>query len=233
MRADDLPVPLPGRRALQIVLGLLSCAIGLCVPSIAAADDYTRAIDARDQAAAKAAVLRKSDFGAFPVTGGATKPDTSGGARCSYYNPKESDLVLTGEAESLFRGSLLEVRADVSVLRSAGMVATDWNRSFAPSGFMRCMRELAQKGMGSSGKVVSVARLPFPKVGARTYAFRVVTDVTASGQKLRMMVDFVVFSQGRAEALLSTTAPLSLRTALRPVEIALARAMAARLAPTA
>jgi hypothetical protein len=233
MHADDRPVPLPGRRARRTVIGLLSCAIGLCATSVAAADDYTRAIEATDQAAAKAAVLRKSDFGTLPVTGGATKPDNSGDARCSYYDPKESDLFLTGEAESLWRGSLLEVRSDVTVLRSKGMVATDWTRSFTPAGFLRCMRELAQKGMGSSGKVVSVSRLPFPKIAARTYAFRVVSDVTTSGQKLRMMIDFIVFSQGRAEALLSTTAPLSLRHALRPVEIALARAMAARLAPTA
>src|SRR4051812_29786363 len=149
VHADDRPVRLVGRRAPRIVLGLLSCALGLSVTSVAAADDYKRAIDERDQTAATAAVLRKADFGALQVTGGPIKPDTSTDERCSYYNPKESDLVLTGEAESSWRGALMEFSSDVSVLRSPQMVATDWARSFTPAPFLRCMRELAQKGLGS------------------------------------------------------------------------------------
>jgi hypothetical protein len=234
VHADDRPVRLLGRRAPRIVLGLLSCALGLSVTSVAAADDYKRAIEERDQTAATAAVLRKADFGALQVTGGPTKPDTSTDERCSYYNPKESDLVLTGEAESSWRGAFMEFSSDVTVLRSPQMVATDWARSFTPAPFLRCMRELAQKGLGSTGRIVSVERFAFPRIGTRTVAFRVVTDVAASsGEKVRMMVDFVIFSQGRTEALLSTTAPYAARAALHPVEIALTRKIAARLAPTA
>src|ERR1043166_382511 len=59
-------------------------------------------INATDQAAAKFALVRKADLGSG-WTGGPKKPDLSSTMSCPGYAPKQSDLVVTGAAETDFQ----------------------------------------------------------------------------------------------------------------------------------
>lgn len=77
-----------------------------------------------DQAAAHAAVLRRGDLGPG-WKGGPAKPDLSSGMSCPGYHPKQSDLVLTGAAETHFQHTSLDVRSVAQVLQTPTMVALD------------------------------------------------------------------------------------------------------------
>src|SRR5262245_4462558 len=190
------------RHAVGAVAAVLTCAAALVVASAAAADDYTRKVVAADQAAAKAAVLRTGDFGPLTVKGGPVKPSAPDGDRmCSYFDPKESDLVLTGEAESAWQATGIEFRSSVLVLRTKDMVRTDWKRTFVPI-CLRCMADGLKKEMGSTGKLISLKRMSFPKIGEQTYAFRLVMDMTSGATRVRLHFDWVTFTQGRTEGML-------------------------------
>src|SRR6476620_9303470 len=67
-------------------VGALTCTVALLLVSVAAADDYTRRIRPKDQAAAKTAVLQKSDFGSLAVTGGATKVPHTDEKLCAFFD---------------------------------------------------------------------------------------------------------------------------------------------------
>src|SRR5436305_11181987 len=85
--------------------------------------------NAADQAAARATVLRRSDL--LPSTGwtgGRTKPDLSPPPSCPNYHPKQSDLVLTGAAQSNFRRGPLVIGNEVQILKTRRMVRLDWQR---------------------------------------------------------------------------------------------------------
>jgi hypothetical protein len=77
-----------------------------------------------DQAAARAAVLRLADLGPSGWKGGNVKPDLSPGPICANYRPKQSDLVLTGVAESSFYGAF-NAFSGARVLRTVQM-RRDW-----------------------------------------------------------------------------------------------------------
>src|SRR5215208_2929033 len=96
--------------------------------------------NAADQASARAAVLRRSDLGATGWTGGPVKPDLSSTMSCPGYEPKQSDLVLTGAAKADFRHSGLSIQSFAQVLKTKSMVARDWQLTvIAPKAF-RCLR---------------------------------------------------------------------------------------------
>ncbi len=82
---------------------LATALAGLAVIQAALAERYPVRYSVADQAAARAAVLKKSDLGAATGwEGGATKPDLSDHA-CGGYEAKRSDLLLTGAAASTWR----------------------------------------------------------------------------------------------------------------------------------
>ena len=203
--------------------------IALFFTAVAAADDYTRKIVAGDQTAVNEAILKKADFGSLTVTGGKEKIPRSTEPLCPYFDPKEKDLVITGESMNVWRNPLFEMRSNVSMFRVPGMVALDWKRSYQPATFLRCMGERMQKSLGKRGKVVSSRRISFPTIGDRTFAMRIVMDVKSGGAKARMMMDAVWVAQGRSEVVLLTTTRYDIREAIKPVEVRFLRLMASRL----
>jgi hypothetical protein len=221
--------PLRRRPLIGVTVAALASILALAFAAVAAADDYTRKIVTGDQSAVNDAILKKADFGQLTVTGGTEKIPRSSEPLCSYFNPREKDLVITGEVMNVFRNQLFEMRSNVSMFRNPGMVSLDWKRSYIPGSFLRCMGERMQKSLGKNGKVISSARLPFPKIGDRTFAMRIVMDVVAGGTKARMMMDAVWVAQGRSEVVLLTTTRYDLRGALKPVEVRFLRLMASRL----
>jgi len=222
----------PRRRRSLTGVGLIAALVSLLAlafTAVAAADDYTRKIVAGDQSAVNDAILKKADFGTVTVAGGTEKIPRTSEPLCSYFNPKERDLVITGEVMNVWRNPLFEMRSNVSMFRRPGMVALDWKRSYLPGKFLRCMGERMQKSLGKNGKVVSSKRIDFPTIGDRTFAMRIVMDVTSGGAKARMMMDAIWVAQGRSEVVLLTTTRYDAREAIKPVEVRFLRLMASRL----
>ncbi len=183
-------------------------------------------LNAADQAAARAVVLRRSDLGAG-WTGGRIKPDLTSQVSCASYHPKVSDLVVTGAAESQFRGTGLVLANEVEIFRTAAMVDRDWRRSIVPAA-VPCLRRTLTKGLGTQAKVLSFGRIPFPKAGTHSAAFRGIVVVSALGQTVRVLLDIVLVGRGRTEISLDATAPASGARVVSAAERRLARKLAAR-----
>jgi len=183
-------------------------------------------LNAADQARARAVVLRRSDLGAG-WSGGRIKPDLTSQVSCASYHPKVSDLVVTGAAESQFRGTGIVVENEVEIFRTAAMVDRDWRRSIVPAA-VPCLRRTLTKGLGAQAKVLSFRRIPFPKVGAHSAAFRGIVAVSALGQTVRVLLDIVLVGKGRTEISLDATAPAAAARVVSSAERRLARTLAAR-----
>jgi len=222
------------------VRGRLTVAVALLaliVVSAAAAENYQYEIVAADKALATKVVLKRADLGGLKGwAGGAVKPDRSAeGAedRCANgYLPKESDLVVTGDAESKYTYRDVTIDTQINVFRSAAMVTTDWQRNAGYQGLLACMRTGLADGLPKGERLVSVTRLAFPHVGSKTFAVRVVVDVTGSGRTVPMTMDFVGFYRGRAEAMLvisGLTPEAAEREIIKAIDLRVAAAVVAKM----
>jgi hypothetical protein len=186
---------------------------------------------AADQAAARATVLRRSDL--LPSTGwtgGRVKPDLSPPPSCPNYHPKQSDLVLTGAAESTFRRGAVAIGNEIQILKSRRMLRLDWRREVLASGTISCQRQDLARSLGSSAKVVSFKRIPFPRIARYTTEFRALVDVSVPGGKTaHLVVDAVLLGRSRTEISFTTLAPASGKASLSPAERRLARKIVARV----
>jgi hypothetical protein len=204
-------------------------AIALVVVAGAAASGTGKEkieLNAADQAAARAVVLRRSDLGAG-WTGGRIKPDLTSQVSCASYHPKVSDLVVTGAAASQFRGTGIALVNEVEIFRTAAMVDRDWRRSIVPAA-VPCLRAKLTQGLGGRAKVLSFRRIPFPRVTAHTAAFRGIVAVSALGQTVRVLLDIVLVGKGRTEISLDATAPAAATRVVSAAERRFARTLAAR-----
>jgi hypothetical protein len=186
--------------------------------------------NAADQAAARATVLRRSDLGSSSGwTGGRIKPDLSPGPTCSNYHPKQSDLVLTGAAESSFRNGPLAFDNEVQVMRTRRMVSLDWRREVLAPGAIPCQRRDLVRSLGPSAKLVSFKKLSFPRLARYTAAFRARVDVPVPGGKTaHLIIDSVLVGRSRTEISLTTLAPAAERMGVAAAERRLARRIATR-----
>ena len=214
-----------GRRTTIITL---ACAFVGALSSAALADSPQLKPNALDQAAAKRAVVRISDFTpGSGWTGGPTKPNSSNSTKCNL-DPKQSDLVQTAEADSSFKykASLLEIYSSAIMYRTEKMAQLSWERA-KPGilGFLRC---LVQTSLPSNTNVVSVKPLGFPQVGSFTGAYRTIFNVTSGSTKVPMIIDVEIFGSGRTIFSLMQFAPYAAAGAVKAGETRLASAMAAR-----
>ncbi len=214
-------------RARRTIAATGGCAVALVLAGAALADAIQVHYTAADQAAARAELLKTADLGAG-WTGGARKPDVSSDLGCTSYKPKQSDLVVTGAAAAEFSHTGLDIRSEAHVLRTAKMVALDWQRTVVAPQVLPCLREAASKTSSPQAQFVSLNRLAFPRVTSRTAAFRGLVDVTSGGSTVRVLVDIVAIGKGRSELTLATTAPYAARASVQPAEVRLARILAAR-----
>jgi hypothetical protein len=218
------------RGAIIALLGALVLATGAAASTGDNGRQQIR-LNAADNAAARAIVLRQSDFGSVPGwSGGVKKPDLSStGPTCANFHPKNSDLVLTGVAESEFQNAGVFIDSEAQVLRTAEMVKLDWQRSVLAPGLLSCLRSYLAKSAPASAKVHAIQRLAFPRVAQYTAAFRLAIDVTTSGTTLRMLLDFLLVGKGRTEVTLTTVAPYEAREAIKSAEVRLARLLVSRI----
>ena len=187
--------------------------------------------NAADQAAARAIVLQKIDFQGAGWEGGARQPDLSPPPTCPNYNPKQSDLVLTGAAETAFSQSALTFDSEVEVMKTARMVRLDWQRSMLSPGLLPCLLHTLTRSAPKGTTIASLAKLPFPHVGTSSSAFRLVTVARSAKNptvRERVVIDFVVIARGRVEIVLTTVAPYATRKAVKNAEVHLARVLASR-----
>ncbi len=187
-------------------------------------------LEPADQAAAKATVLRRADLGtAKGWTGGAKKPDLSGEPTCKNYHPKQSDLVLTGAAESDFKHVGIEFDSEAQVLQTAHMVELDWQRTVATPAVVPCLRQILSGSASSGGKLVSFGKIAFPRVARYTGAYQAVLSVTAHGTTVPVTVQIVVAGQKRTEITLSGSMVGSKSSVLSAAMLRLMRTMVARV----
>jgi len=204
-----------------------AAVVALLVAAAAAADTYSYRLTASDQAAARAVVIHRADLGTTAHwKGGPVKPDRSQ-LRCSHYNPKHADLVVTGDAAADWTATGIHFESSATIFETDDMVRTDWQRSDT-KGLIPCLREKATHGLDTTARVVSVQRIPFPSLSTYTDAFRILVDVTNSGRTGRVLIDTVLTARGRAEIGLVTVAPYALVEPVQAAEARLAVLMAGR-----
>jgi hypothetical protein len=182
-----------------------------------------------DQASARAAVLRRADLGPTGWSGGPVKPDLSSTMSCPGYEPKQSDLVLTGAAEADFRHSGLSIQSVAQVLKTRSMVAHDWQRTVVAPKAIACLRSMLARALPSNQRVVSFKKLPFPRLTRYATAYRALIDFSSQGQHVLFLADIVLVGRSRTELTLSVVAPAAARASISKAEVRLARNLVARI----
>jgi hypothetical protein len=196
---------------------LLAILFVLCVavPAVAlAADtDPKKQITPADQAKARSILLKRTDFAAGWKRV-APSPDSE--ATCPGFNPTESDLTLTGDAEADFEHTqgLPSVSSYAEVWASKAEALTSWARGVKPA-LARCLGSFFQQGVTEPGvevKIVSAGRMAFPKLAPRTAAFKVVarvsgTDETGQATAVTFTLHLLAFGHGRGDTAMLAIAP--------------------------
>ncbi len=149
----------------RIVMGAVVAALALAaVAEAALTESYQYKRTAQDDAKAGAMVLQRSDLppALKSLKGGRVKPDETPETskdRCGSGDlPKESDLVVTGDAESHFFNGVGDIDTQVTLFKTSSMATVDWNRqipTFTPS----CIRQVMANELGAGSRVGTVTRL--------------------------------------------------------------------------
>ena len=190
----------------KVWAGAVAALALVIVPIALAGGQPVVRLNPADQAAAKAATLKLSDFvSGFGWKGGAKKPSFAADNTCGV---ERSDLVITGAARSEFSaaGGAAQVRNETYVLETPGMVSAEWQRSVGSAAFWACqLKEYAKPA--PDFKLVSFKKVAFPKLTRYSARYRLVADFGKPGSARRMVSDTVVLGHGRNEITLVFAAP--------------------------
>src|SRR5579872_951554 len=109
------------RLAAAVVAGALVCA------GSALADREQVIPTAAGQKAARAAVIRRTDLVEGRRWAGSSKRPTLGwGTSCPGFQPRQSDLVVVGAAETVWKRGGVEHDSEAQVLKTRRMLTLDW-----------------------------------------------------------------------------------------------------------
>ena len=209
--------------------GFIFASSLLLAASALAAERIPFKATAADQAAAKAAVIQRTDL-TGPWTGGAIKPQFDSDTGCPDWKPKQSDLLITGAAAATYTTPGLQITSEVDMLQSTKMVVLDWQRTATNPRAFGCMQKKLVKAINSPQRtLVSFSKLPFPRLTAQTMAFRALIDVKTNGTTQRVVYGFIGIGKGRQEVSLQTTVSYANRAQGKAIEVGLARIVVARL----
>ena len=211
-----------------VLAALCVAAVGAGAAAAAGGEKEQIRFTKADQAAAKRAVALRSDLGSGAWTGGFTKPDLSAAPTCANFHPKQSDLVLTGAAETNWQNRGLQIESEAQVLKSPAMVLKDWQRTVLAPTAIPCLRSHLVKELGSGVTFVSFRRVLFPPVATRVEAFVLLVDVKTPSAKVRVAVEVVLIGRDRTELTLVSTAPNVAQNVVAQADAQLARAMVSR-----
>jgi hypothetical protein len=181
-----------------------------------------------DQAAAKRAVALRTDLGSGAWTGGFKKPDLSATLTCPNFHPKQSDLVLTGAAETQWENQGLQIESVAQILETHAMVVADWQRTVLAPTAIPCLRSHLVKQLGTGVTFVSFRRVIFPPVATRVQAYVMLVDVKTTTGNVRVALEVVLIGRNRTELTLISTAPNVAQKYVAQADAQLARAMVSR-----
>jgi hypothetical protein len=183
-------------------IGALAAIAALVTAAVAFAGGHEQIkYNAADQAAARAATLKRADLtGATGWLGGSVRPDISAPPSCANYPVDLSKYVLTGAARSSFRAATRTVESQIQVLQTKQMVAAEWKLQVTAPGALACLRSSLAKALASSGaKLVSFTKVSFPRLTSQSIAFRLVLEAQLQGSTIREVVEEVLVGKGRTE----------------------------------
>jgi len=205
------------RRLLGLVLLLALVGAGA---ALAARGDPQKKITPADQARAKAMLLRQSDFGP------GFNAERAGGDYDYYCRAlDESDLTLTGEAESpTFTAGFQGIGSASQVYASIANANTSWRRGTSSAGVACAAAAYRSLSRSEGVRFVSYRKIAFPSVAPRTVAYRWIT----SANGVRIYADLVFLMRSRAQAgvyFVSPVGPIE-----RSEQVELARVVAGRMA---
>jgi len=207
---------------------MLAVCAGLA--KAAAGDNPQVRLTQPDQQLARSILLEKGDFPVVSAAwkGGTVKPtlegDSCGGA-------KNADLVLTGSASSSYTNAVGTIDSDVWVLQTEQMVRLDDQRQPASAVRLGCLRD-SYSG-SKTYTITSVSRLPFPRLGEYSDAYRVLLNYpnANNGKGAKVVDDYIDVNVGRVEASLFVEFAYADRNDVKPVELELAKLLLARSKP--
>lgn len=211
---------------------LAAAALGaLVLCGTALADQWQVHRTAAGDRQAKAVVLTRADLGgAAGWTGGSIKPDLTSGLTCKSYDPKQSDLIVVGAAETKWdQAAGIEIDDQATVLKTARMVSLDWQRTVLDPRVAPCLRAMLSKEIGAGGKLASFGRVAFPSVAPLSRAYRAVISVTSGGTKVDVDADIVLIGKKNTEISLMVVVPSAARAQMHGAEVRLARILASRV----
>jgi len=217
---------------MQIVRRLLAVSLlaSLVVAGIASANhqDPQKKLTKADNARARAMLLKRTDlapgFRAQPSSG--EDPHFDCPASVS-----ESDLTLTGEAESpQFRLGLTFLGSASQTYASVADADASWRRTLSAAG-VKCAATLFRREFARQGaRLVSFRKIAFPRVylSDRTVAFRLKLSATSAQGPVPVFLDLVALARSRAHV--SVIVGSALVAPERAYELDLARIVAGRMA---
>src|SRR5579862_1932502 len=207
-------------------------AVALMAVSVATADplDPKTKLNAADGAAAKAALLTKSDLGSGwtpgPTVANLKMP------RCPALQPSFADLTLTAhtEADFFLESAGWQIDTDVTILKTAKQVATEYKRLFQP-GLTTCIKYDVLKSTGSDPniKLGFTKRVAFPKLGTVAALYRTTIFDKVGKQTVAVLDDTIFLSKGRTQFWLNFVAPSTDQTALQLREQEIAKTLLNRV----
>jgi hypothetical protein len=210
-------------------LGAAGC-IALALAAAATADTPNVKLTPAGNAAAQAAVLQRSDLGSGSGwTGSPKQPNLSASFPCASYQPRQSDLVVVGAAETTWTNPPLTLDSEAQVMQTPAMVGLDWKRTVVAAPVFACVRSSLVKQVASIGKLVSFSIVPFPKVAPYERVFRGKVIATSGGTSVPIMVDLVLVGRGRTEIALTSIAPFASVKSMSAAEVRLARLLVGRI----
>ncbi len=215
-----------GRLVMVAVCALVAASAALGADST---DPEVR-LTKTDQAKAAAAVLRFSDLG--PAwAGGATKPTSLKAPICPGNQPNDSDLTISGHAESLLslQSAGLQVDTDVEIFETPGQVAKLVQRTMGTA-VTGCLKYNLLKSVGTGATVGGTRALTVAKAGDRAMLYRVEVAVKPQGgkQSVKVFSDYLFVSAGRTQFFVNLVAPSSAGGELPALENRIAKLLASR-----
>jgi hypothetical protein len=183
-----------------------------------------------DQALAAKLVLRIGDLGAA-WSGGAEKPSSLKIPICPSNQPNDSDLTVTGHAESRLnlQTAATQVDTDVLIFKRTNQVAKLVSRVFQSPALGDCLRYDLIKSIGGQGvTIVGVSQVPVAKAGDHSALYRVTLSVKSGSKTVPVFSDFLYVSQGRAQYFVNIVAPGAIKSELTSLENGIAKRLASK-----
>jgi hypothetical protein len=213
-----------GRLAILVALSVAALTVA-AVATARSTQAVQRHYSASDQALARSIVLNSGDLTSSSWSGGVTGVDTTQPRTCSNFHPRQSDLVITGDAQSDYAHSGgMQYHDEAQIMKTAKMVRLDWQRNVLDPAALPCLRTFFAKNLVGDQQLVSLTRLSLPRLATYTAGYRALVDQHG----VRSMVDVLFVGRNRTELTLEVSAPYSALSTVVPAELRLARLLVSR-----